>query len=90
VSLIALALAAAVSTAPANVPAPSSTIVPPAAHVDDPDKIVCHREETTGSHFKRQVCMTRAQWKQQEEAAEEYKRQVNDRGGVSGAPTPNI
>jgi len=90
--LLALAMAAAmadtqVSPQPQG-PAPSAPAASqPAA--TDADKVICRTEEVTGSHFDRRVCMTRAQWEQQSQAAQNLERQMHDApaAGPGGAPT---
>ena len=50
----------------------------------DPNKIVCKDEELTGSRFTRRVCKTRAQWEAKQDAADNYKREIEDRNGLNG------
>lgn len=47
------------ATAPAGQPAA-------AASIPDPDKVVCKSEPVLGSRFPKKVCLTNAQWHQQE------------------------
>ena len=55
----AAALAASGDGAPATNAAAGG---PPAKPADDPNRKICKREESTGSHFAEHVCMTKAQW----------------------------
>jgi len=45
--------------------------------------IVCEKEATTGSHWKRRVCRTRSAMEQQRAASQEWLRT----GGFSGSPS---
>ncbi len=92
--LLILAMAATLATAAADA-APAVTSAPtPVAGVavpgaapkaeKDPNKVVCHREEITGSRFVQRVCRTNAQWDQAEQNAATYKREIEDRNGLQG------
>lgn len=38
---------------------------------DDPDAMICRREQVTGTNFRRRVCMTRAQREQEQADSQE-------------------
>ncbi len=91
--LMILAVAATLATAAGAAPAVTAAPTPVAGVAvsgaaakpgKDPDKVVCHREEITGSHFVQRVCHTNAQWDQSEQAAQNYKREIEDRNGLQG------
>jgi hypothetical protein len=57
----------------AQVPPAATSAIPPATvpaaapakvAADDEDKIVCKKQETTGSRFATRICHTKAQWVQ--------------------------
>ncbi len=48
----------------------------------DPNKVVCHSEEVTGSRFTQRICRTNSQWDSAERAADNYKREIEDRNGL--------
>jgi len=92
--LLALAMAATMADTPATSQSPASQPSAPAASkpadaADDPNKVICRREEVTGSHFERRVCMTRAQWDQQTRAAQRLEQQIHEApaAGPGGPPT---
>ncbi len=69
--LIAMIMAAAVATPDtgSSTPAPTTpaaTAAAPPADLakkkDDPDQMVCRKEQVVGSLLPNRVCMTRAQW----------------------------
>ncbi len=78
--------------APAN--AQPTTVAPATVQADkadaDPDKMICHKEEITGSRFAKRVCMTKSQWDEQQRRTEEFERRLNETtqshagGGMSG------
>ena len=79
----ALALLA-LDAAPAGTSAPPTTVKPAvvtaAAGKDDAladmDKVICKKEQITGSRFMKRTCMTKAQWGDQERDTEDFKRRV--------------
>jgi hypothetical protein len=82
----------ALDSAPANSSAPATTVKPavvPAPAKEDPladlDKVICRKEQITGSRFMKRTCMTKAQWGEQERETEDFKRRVtqNVDGGQS-------
>jgi hypothetical protein len=83
----------ALDATPANAP-PPTTVAPATVQADkadaDPDKMVCRKEEITGSRFAKRVCMTRSQWDEQARRTEEFERRLNETttnhsgGGLSG------
>ena len=91
--LFALAMAAAVADGPASPPSPAAppsatAAAKPVTDANDPNKMICRREEVTGSHFERRVCMTRADWDRQSAAAEVLERQMNERSATNGGNAP--
>lgn len=85
-SLILLSVAAGLLAAPAvaQTPAPAAQT---AATVDPMDKMVCKREEETGSLVKKKkkVCATRRQW----EALAAQTRDAMGQGQMSGGTSGN-
>jgi hypothetical protein len=92
----ALALLA-LDTAPANSGAPATTVKPAvvtATAKDDPladmDKVICRKEQITGSRFMKRTCMTKAQWGEQERETADFERRLGEHpnapmsGGLSG------
>lgn len=71
-------------TAPAKA-APASVATASSKPAKDPNRIVCRTEEVTGSRFTQRICQTQAQWDNSEEAAQNYKRSIDDRNGLQGA-----
>jgi len=65
--------------------APVSVTTASSKPVKDPNRVVCRSEEVTGSRFTQRICQTQAQWDNQEQAAQNYKRAIDDRGGLQGA-----
>ncbi len=78
---------------PANGP-PPTVVAPATVQADkadaDPDKMICRKEEITGSRFAKRVCMTKSQWDEQTRKTEEFERRLNETtqshagGGMSG------
>ncbi len=81
-SLILLPLAAGLLAAPA-VAQTAAPATQTAATADPMDKVVCKREEETGSLVKKKkkVCATRRQW----EALAAKTREAMDQGQMSGS-----
>ncbi len=95
--MLALVLAAAIAGGAAPDPATSGSpnVVAPvhvggdkAGQADDPNKVICRREEVTGSHFERRVCMTRAAWQRQTEEAQRMEQQLHEQAATNGGSTP--
>lgn len=77
-ALSILALDAGAANAPPTPVAPATVQAQPGASAaNDPDKVVCHKEQTTGSRFFKRVCMTQSQWDDQEKATETFERRIN-------------
>jgi hypothetical protein len=82
-----LALDAAPSSSQPNtvsqvqVTSPSKTA---ANGVDDPDKVICHKEAITGSRFEKRVCMTKSQWDDRERQVEVLERRLNQTATPQG------
>lgn len=55
----------------------------PTQTISNPDKMVCKSEAVIGSRFAKKICMTAAQWLQQEQDA----KKMLDR--LQGARTPD-
>jgi hypothetical protein len=81
--LLSLALGADPAAAPAAAPA-AQPAAKPAAKFDDPNRIVCRREEIVGSHRPQKICMTKHEWDVSEETA---KRSLKD-GGIQAIAKP--
>ena len=84
-SLILLSVAAGLLGAPAvaQTPAPAAQT---AATVDPMDKVVCKREEETGSLVKKKkkVCATKRQWEELAAKTRDAMGQGQMSGGTSG------
>jgi hypothetical protein len=65
---------------PPNQPAAASDKPAP-----DPDKVVCHKEQVTGSRFYKKICLTQAEWDQQTAKAERFQQLNSQRAGMGGA-----
>jgi hypothetical protein len=77
-ALSLLALDAGAANAPSTPVSPATVKAPPSvAPANDPDKVVCHKEQLTGSRFYKRVCMTQAQWDDQEKNTETFERRIN-------------
>ena len=73
---IALALLTLVGCASSQTPeepsvASSADTAQASASGDDPDEMICRREEVTGTNFRRRVCLTRAQRDQERSDSQE-------------------
>ena len=88
--LLALAMAAAMADAPASSPstAPSAPAAAKPADADDSSKVICRREQVTGSHFERKVCMSRADWDRQTQAAQRLEQQLHESAATNGGSAP--
>lgn len=53
----------------------TTTTTTSAVNVPDPNKIICRREEVTGSNMAEHICKTRAEWAR---AADEHKREIDN------------
>jgi hypothetical protein len=75
----------ATASAPTNV-APVKVTPVPATELSDSKKIVCKRQEVTGSRFSKRVCATKADWavvqKKQEQGTSDFFRQANENSGM--------
>ena len=74
------------TVAPATVTTPAKSTNPN----DDPDKVICKNQPMTGSRFEKRLCMTRADWGEQERRLQEFERHLGESpathsgGGMSG------
>jgi hypothetical protein len=85
-----------------SAPATASAPTPPAAAdsksdsaktkpADDMDKVICRREAITGSRFEKRICMTKAEWGEQERQTEDFERRIASQpnapqsGGLAGS-----
>jgi hypothetical protein len=68
----------ATAVAPAAVEAPRAKPV----KIDDKERMVCHREEITGSHREEKICHTKREWDQMTEDAQRLFRE----GGIQAVP----
>jgi hypothetical protein len=93
--ILAAALSlAALDATPANAPptpvAPAVVSAPKADDSSDLDKVICKKEEITGSRFTKRVCMTRSAWDDQQRRTEDFERRLGETptahsgGGLSG------
>ncbi len=93
--ILAAALSiAALDATPANAPptsvAPATVTASKADEANDPDKVICKKEEITGSRFTKRVCMTRSAWDDQQRRTEDFERRLGETttahsgGGMSG------
>ena len=96
--LIALAAAAVLvgSTAGAEAPAGGAQSAQASAEdghpqtpTQNPNTVICKREEITGSRFMKKVCLTRAEWGAKQAAAEKFKTDVEERGSIASMPANN-
>ena len=46
------------------------------------NRVVCKKVKTTGSHFKRKVCMKRKEWRSLQEASRRKMDRINQGAGV--------
>jgi len=46
-------------------------------------EVVCQRVQRVGSHMRRQVCLTRAEWRRQSEEAQEWMRSDGQQGAIT-------
>ncbi len=59
------------STATSSTTTTTTSTVP----VPDPNKVICHREEVTGSNMASHICKTRAEWAR---LADEHKLEIDN------------
>jgi hypothetical protein len=89
VSFLVLVMAAAVAggDAPAAAPAPAANATASASDkpAPDPNKVVCRKEQVTGSRFWKRICMTQGEWDEQTAKAERNQAIINQRAGLGGA-----
>jgi hypothetical protein len=89
-ALALLALDAAPATSPPTATTPAAADKAGADPANDPDKVICKKEAITGSRFEKRICMTRAEWGEQERRTQEFERHLNETqtahsgGGMSG------
>ena len=86
-----LALDAGPAASPPTPVAPVRVNAPPKSDaLEDADKVICKNQPLTGSRFSKRVCMTRADWGEQQRHVEELERRLNQGptamggGGMSG------
>ena len=72
-------------TAPPPGPAAAASHAKP-SEIADLDKVICKSQPITGSRFVKRVCMTRAEWNEQQRHTEEFERHINQtpNGAASG------
>ncbi len=89
-ALALLALDSAPAAAPPTDVKPAIVTGHKADDISDLDKVVCKSQELTGSRFTKRVCMTKAQWGEQQRQTEILERRLNQTatptggGGFSG------
>ncbi len=90
-ALSLLALDATPSTTQPTLVAPATVTGQGITDVrNDPDKVICKKEQITGSRFEKRVCMTRSGWDDQARHVEEFERRLGENptsmggGGMSG------
>jgi hypothetical protein len=77
-ALSLLALDAGAANTPPTQVAPATVKAPPkVSAADDPDKVICRREQITGDRFYTRVCMTQSQWDDQQKNTETFERRIN-------------
>ena len=78
--LASLALFAVDATAGASTPpsAPPAAAGAKAGDTADLDKVICKKQEVTGSRFEKRICMTRAEWGEQERRTADFERRLNE------------
>jgi hypothetical protein len=84
-----IAAAVAAATPPADPPtavAPAEVTSKKAKADDDPDKIVCKSQPIPGSKMTGRVCAPRRQWDNNEQAAKDLVRGMQQRSGIGDPP----
>ncbi len=88
--LLALAMAAAIEGAtPSQAATPAQPVTPatqPAKSTSDADKVICRREEVTGSRFPRRICMTGEAWQAQEAASKQFAQDAQNKASMAVSP----
>jgi hypothetical protein len=91
-SLLALVMAAAAvagADAPATATAQDQAVVVKAPDkaltAPDPERVVCRKEQVTGSRFYKRVCLTQEQWDAQTAQAERNQQRISQRTGLGSA-----
>jgi len=90
-ALLAFDAAPATSQQPTTVsPAVVAGSAAAANGADDPDRMICKNEALTGSRFTKRICMTHAEWAEQQRKTEDFERRLGEApsahsgGGMSG------
>jgi hypothetical protein len=79
-------MAAAVAAGDASASQPAAASAPASdKSAPDPNRVVCHKEQVTGSRFYKRICMTQAEWDQLTAQAEENQRKISQRTGLGSA-----
>ena len=86
-SPLVIVLAVALAAADASAPAPSVSQKPDKTQASgeqqlDPNRIVCRKEEVTGSRFEKRVCMPQSEWDQMTASAQRGAQINNQRAGM--------
>ena len=76
-ALAILALDSAPAAAPPTEVKPAVVAGQKADDANDPDRVVCRNQPLTGSRFTKRVCMTKAQWGEQQRQTEILERRLN-------------
>ncbi len=58
---------------------PAAVSQPAPRPAEDPDKVICHTDEVTGSRFKQRVCHTRREWDEMSANADKTMKLINER-----------
>ncbi len=69
--------ATSTSTSQPDAGKPSAT-----ASANPQDRVICKREAITGSRFEKRICMTKAEWGEEERRTEEFERRLGQKPDV--------
>ena len=89
-ALALLALDSAPATAPTTEVKPAVVAGQKTDDLADLDRVICRNQPITGSRFNKRVCMTKAQWGEQQRQTEILERRLNQTtspnpgGGMGG------
>ena len=89
-ALALLALDAGPATSQPTTVKPAVVAAQKSASAADPDRIICKKEQLTGSRFNKSICMTRSDWDDRTRQTEVMERRLNQTatptggGGYSG------
>ncbi len=81
-ALVVMDATPATSTTSADAPKPAAVAAAKTGDVADLDRVVCKKEAITGSRFEKRICMTKAEWGEQERKTEEFERGLNHKADI--------